>query len=57
MRERVRKEKYYRQEEHDPEFYRNIINPKKIFLNFYCCTVNSDIYTVHSPKDAHLLKI
>ena len=25
--------------------------------NFYRCTVHSDIYTVHSPTDADLLKI
>jgi len=26
-------------------------------LNFYRCTVHSDIHTVHSPTDEHLLKI
>jgi hypothetical protein len=30
MRERVRKEKYYRQEEHDPELYRSILISKKM---------------------------
>ena len=25
--------------------------------NFYRCTVHSDIHTVHSPTDAHLLKL
>jgi len=24
---------------------------------FYRCTVHSDIHTVHSPTDAHLLKL
>jgi hypothetical protein len=30
MRERVRKEKYYRQEEHDPELDRDILISKKM---------------------------
>ena len=30
MRERARKEKYYRQEEHDPELYRDILISKKM---------------------------
>jgi len=25
--------------------------------NFYHCTVHSDIHTVYSPTDAHLLKL
>ena len=25
--------------------------------NFYRCTVHSDIHTVHSPTDAHLLEL
>jgi len=28
-----------------------------IFSGFYRCTVHSDIHTVHSPTDAHLLKL
>jgi len=30
MRERVRREKYYRQEEHEPELYRNMLISKKM---------------------------
>jgi hypothetical protein len=26
-------------------------------INFYRCTVHSDIHTVHSPTDAHLLEL
>ena len=26
-------------------------------VNFYRCTVHSDIHAVHSPTDAHLLKL
>ena len=26
-------------------------------VNFYRCTVDSDIHTVHSPTDAHLLEL
>jgi len=26
-------------------------------VNFYRCTVHSDIHTVHSPTDAHLLEL
>jgi len=26
-------------------------------FNIYRCTVHSDIHTVHSPTDAHLLKL
>ena len=28
-----------------------------IMPSFYHCTVHSDIHTVHSPTDAHLLKL
>jgi len=30
---------------------------KSAFFKFYRCTVHSDIHTVHSPTDAHLLKL
>jgi hypothetical protein len=30
--------------------------PKHIGANFYRCAMHSDIHTVHSPTDAHLLK-
>ena len=30
---------------------------KPYLLIFYHCTVHSDIHTVHSPTDAHLLKV
>ena len=35
------------------------ISAQKMFSsnNFYRCTVHSDIHTVHSPTDAHLLKL
>jgi hypothetical protein len=47
MRERVRKEKYYRQEEHEPELYRNTFISKKMVQlpvlcystkQYSCCT-------------------
>ena len=35
-----------------------ILNNKDVQNNFfYRCTVHSDIYTVHAPTDAHLLKL
>jgi len=33
------------------------MNAKYMISNFYCCTVHSDIHTVHSPTDAHLLEL
>ena len=30
---------------------------KKMQDFFYCCTVHSDIHTVHPPTDAHLLQL
>jgi hypothetical protein len=30
---------------------------ERIIFNFYRCTVHSDIHTVHSPTDAHLLNL
>ena len=40
-------------------FRESLNNFKKIQqqpVNFYRCTVHSDIHTDHSPTDAHLLK-
>ena len=28
-----------------------------VFYSFYRCTMHSDIHTVHSPTDAHLLEL
>ena len=35
------------------------VKQKNITLSFfsYCCTVHSDIHTVHSPTDAHSLEL
>ena len=38
-----------------PESYKVSPNPQTL-LNFRGCTVHSDIHTVHSPTDAHLLE-
>jgi len=36
----------------------NKLQNKFLFIYFfYRCTVHSDIHTVHSPTDAHLLKL
>ena len=33
------------------------VTKQNLYTNFYRCTVHSDIHTVHSPTDAHLLKL
>jgi len=30
---------------------------ENVIYNFYRCIVHSDIHTVHSPTDAHLIKL
>jgi len=34
-----------------------LYNTKAYRIFFYRCTVHSDIHTVHSPTDAHVLKL
>jgi len=35
----------------------SVMSSKNTVVNFYCCTVHSDIHTVHSPTDARSLKL
>lgn len=50
MRERVRKEKYYRQEEHNPELYRNILNSKKDGSTAISILQYETVIVLDSPK-------